>query len=133
MTSALQTFATRIAATRRIGKADVQALRRDILADGLGSRAEAEALIALDRRAVSVHATWPATLIGLVTEFAVWTARPTGVVDQDLAAWLKPLLTGETASPRGARILAEILREAHAVDESLKGLDMDMPSLPLAA
>src|SRR3954447_25467510 len=55
-TSSLQNFADRVLAKGRIGKQDVQVLQRDLVADGIATRRDAEILIDLDRRAGSFHA-----------------------------------------------------------------------------
>ena len=103
----------------RIGKHDVAALRRDVLADGVTSLEEAEALVALDRAVVFAHSSWAPTFIAALTDFAVWGARPTGIIDPAMGTWLAERLLGPEASPRAGRALADIVREADQVDETL--------------
>lgn len=129
----LREYTERILKTKRIGKMDVQYLRRNCLADGLMSRAEAEILIDLDRRVDNVHATWPSFFIGVLTEFAVWGSRPTGCIDQDTAQWLTTALMGNPPSPRTARILREIIAEAHESDELVLALMNDISMVAPAA
>ncbi len=135
--SSLQNFAERVLAKGRIGKRDVQDLQRDVLADGLMSRAEAEILIALDRKAATVHASWSACFIATLTDFVVWGSRPTGTIDAETAAWLAAALTAEGRSPRTNRLITELVKEAQDVDEALLALAEStampsaIPALPI--
>jgi hypothetical protein len=117
--SSLQAFADSLRAKGRIGKQDVALLQRAFLADGIMSRHEAELLIALDQEIAGADATWSAYLIGALVDYAVWGARPTGIIDRETGAWLAALLTGAGSSPLAGRILAEIVREADRVDAAL--------------
>lgn len=120
----LREFNDRLRAKARIGKNDVRLLRRELLADGIGSRDEAELLIALDRAVASAHPSWTAWLVSALVDFAVWGARPTGYVDADTAGWLVAALAGEDGVPthRGLRIAREICREAQGCDARLAAL-----------
>jgi len=75
----------------RIGKYDVQALRRDFFKDGLASREDADLLIELDREVDSVHFSWPAFFISALTEFAVWNSGPPGYIDKINRSGCSPL------------------------------------------
>ena len=114
----LQELAARIRAKGRIGKYDVLAMEREVLKDGLTSRAEAELLITLDRGVGSVHFSWPAFFAATLAEFAVWGSGPAGYIDADKAGWLLPLLTGEGATSRATRALVAIAQEAECFDEA---------------
>jgi hypothetical protein len=126
---ALETEAARIREKKRIRKQDVQKLRRDVLPDGLATREEAEVLIALDREATIVHASWPAFFIATLTDFVVWGLRPTGYVDPDIARWLSATLLQGEVSPRAMRLIREVIREAQAVDAALLSLPGDEPAM----
>jgi hypothetical protein len=110
----LETLAEQVLKKDRIGKYDVQALRRHILIDGITSRAEAEFLIALDRKVASVHFSWSAFFIAAMTEFVVWQSGEVGFIDQDKSAWLRSTLAGECVTDRARRALVAIAREARA-------------------
>jgi hypothetical protein len=114
----LEELAARIRAKGRIGKYDVQAMEREVLKEGLTSRAEAEVLIALDRAVGSVHFSWPAFFAATLAEFAVWGSGRAGYIDADKAQWLLPLLTGKAATSRAARALVAIAQEAECFDEA---------------
>ncbi|WP_372422363.1 hypothetical protein [Salinarimonas chemoclinalis] len=103
---------------------DVACLRAIALEDGISTREEADVLIALDRtvkRADEAAArAWSELFASLLVDFVVWGARPTGVVDPGLARWL---VTSVNAcggpSDNARRAIAQIVREAHRVDETL--------------
>ena len=114
----LEELAARIRAKGRIGKYDVHAMEREVLKDGLTSRAEAELLITLDRAVGSVHFSWSAFFAAALAEFAVWGSGPAGYIDADKACWLLPLLTGEGATSRATRALVAITQEAECFDEA---------------
>src|SRR5690349_17618852 len=56
--SLLEIFATKVAAKSRITFGDVCRLRRDVLPDGVACRAEAEALLNLDRLVGRADSSW---------------------------------------------------------------------------
>jgi hypothetical protein len=114
----LDDLAARVLAKRRIGKYDVEAMQRTVLKSGLGSRAEAELLISLDRTVGSVHFSWPRYFASILTEFVVWNSGPSGYIDAEKAAWLLPLLAGEGATSRATRALVTIAEEAECFDEA---------------
>ena len=116
----LHGFVDRVMEKREISGDDVKALQRDIFADGIVSREEADVLIALDRAVAKADPTWADFLVRAVVDFAVWTARPTGYIDQDGARWLTQSLScGAGPTATAARIAFEIVKEAHQVDEVL--------------
>ena len=96
--SSLQAFADQALKAGRISFGDVKRLQRDILPDGISSRAEAELLLTLDQtisRADRAFADW---LVAMMVDFVVWGLRPTGTVDAETAAWLTPFLAGQRAT-----------------------------------
>jgi hypothetical protein len=118
--NSLRAFVNRALEHKHISAEDVKELRRDILRDGLVSREEADALVALDRAAVPADGSWAEFLVETIVEFAVWTSRPTGYIDRDTARWLVTTLSGRGGpTATAARIAFEIVREAETVDETL--------------
>ncbi|HEX8662470.1 MAG TPA: hypothetical protein VF744_00400 [Beijerinckiaceae bacterium] len=118
--NSLRAFVNRALEHKHISTDDVKELRRDTLRDGLVSREEADALIALDRVAVPADGSWAEFLVGSIVEFAVWTSRPTGTIDRETARWLVTTLSGRGGpTATAARIAFEIVREAETVDETL--------------
>jgi hypothetical protein len=107
-------------AAGRISQADVQELARSLLRDGLGSRDDADMLIALERAVPDSHPSFADLLVSLVVDFAVWGERPTGYIDREVASWLAASLTGRNGPTAiGARIALELVRAAESSDETL--------------
>lgn len=116
----LHAFVERVIEDRTIAQSDVDLLRREILEDGLSSREEADVLIALDRAVARKDPSWAEYLVASVVEFAVWTARPTGCVEQDAARWLATSLScGGGPTETAVKIAFEVVKEAQQVDETL--------------
>src|SRR3954468_24187006 len=110
--SSPQAFARNVKKARRISFGDVQRLQRDILPDGICSRAEAELLLTLDQivsRADRAFADW---LVAMMVDFVVWGLRPTGTVDAESAAWLTPFLAGQRATKTMRRLARALAAEA---------------------
>lgn len=114
----LDEFSKRVLSKGRIGKYDVQSLQREILKDGITTRAEADLLIGLDREADSVHFSWSAFFISALTEFAVWQSGRPGYIDADKSEWLLTALAGEDATDRATRALVAIAQAAECFDEA---------------
>jgi len=101
-----------------ISAEDVKKLQRDILEDGIASRVEAEALLALDRT-LEVHESWGPALTALVVDFMVWSLRPTGSVNNDDALWLTTALDVGGPTETAMNIVYAILDETRNVDAAL--------------
>ena len=115
--SSLQAIVAEARTSGRIGFAHVQRLRRDALADGIGSRAEAELLLGLDQSLAKRDPAWERFLVAAIVDFVVWAERPTGTVDEGTARWLQTLLDGSTSS-RTARLIArEVAQEAQLLEQ----------------
>lgn len=105
---------------RAITDWDVRTLLRHVLPDGIASREEANALIALDRIVPEPCASWADVLITLIVDYVVWGERPTGVVRGDDAHWVVSSLGAAGGPTRTAlRVAHEIVREAAEVDDIL--------------
>ena len=108
-----------------ISDADLLVLKRDVLADGIMSRDEADLLIALER-AVAGSRDFADFLVASVIDFVVWGERATGYVDREVAAWLSASISGRSGpSPVGARIAMEIVREAQGSAEALMAFALE--------
>jgi hypothetical protein len=110
-------FNARALAKGRISFGDVRRLQRDIMPNGIGSRDEAELLLALDGQVGRRDPEWTRWLIAMVVDFVVWAERPTGVVDESTASWLASALRQHHPSKgcaRAPRIAREIVEEAQA-------------------
>jgi hypothetical protein len=101
---ALHAFVDRVLAAGRISSDEVRHLHREILPDGIPSRAVADALLALDRT-LEAGPLWSDFLTPAVVNYAVWGLRPTGVVNAETANWLLTALTIGEPTPTALRIL----------------------------
>lgn len=113
-------FIDRILNDRCITDDDVRLLQRDLLPHGISCQDEADMLIALDRAIRRRSRRWDDFLVQAVTEFAVWTARPTGIVMGGDARWLVSSLTaGGEETNNALRIAAAVMGEAQMADDLL--------------
>lgn len=118
--ASLENFVNHLVGAGEITLSDVRRLQRDILPDGVESRDEADVLIALDRAIATKHAAWSAFAIQNVTDYVVWTSRPTGYVDADTATWLVASLgAGRGPTAVAEAIAFEVVREAERADAAL--------------
>ena len=85
--------------TRRVAIADleranfidvhtVNRLRRDVFADGIVERHDVEALFAVERRGVATCPEWRDFFIEAAVDHLLWQCRPSGVLNEEQAAWL---------------------------------------------
>ena len=77
-----------IALSGAVGPADIVALRRAIYADGIVSRAEAEALFAIERARTAHSDGWSELFVEALTDYALNQEPPTGYLSADTAAWI---------------------------------------------
>jgi hypothetical protein len=129
----LRKFVARVLRSKRITFRDVRLLQREILADGLSTREEAEALIALDLAVPKADPAWAGYLVTLVVDFAVWGSRPTGYVDEDTARWLTTWLSCDAPSKNLLRIGREVISEAQDVGDALRSFVQQAPVHPVPA
>jgi hypothetical protein len=125
----LQSFCDSIIGKGRLEENDLRELQRDILADGITSRNDADALIGLDQAVGATAASgWADYFVASLVEFVVWTARPTGQVGEEEARWaVASLSLGHGPTENGLRAAFEIVREAQTVDEALLAFAMRGP------
>ena len=114
----LHSFIDRVIDNKKITIEDMALLINDILIDGVASRQEADALIALDR-IVDVPETWGNYIVPVIVDYVVWDSRPTGYVPADVCHWLINSLEVGELTETAARIAGEVVREAQSVDVAL--------------
>jgi hypothetical protein len=114
----LRDFIEAVIDSKYISADDVKKLQRDVLEDGIMSRVEAEALLALDR-ILDTHESWSPALTALIVDFMVWSLRPTGVVTNDDAMWLATALDVGGPTETAMNIAYAILDETQHVDPAL--------------
>jgi hypothetical protein len=115
----LSDFAIKVRSKNRISFGDVQRLQRNVIPDGIGSRADAELLLELDREMARTDRAWERWLVATIFDLVVWTERPTGLVDENSAIWLAAPLNGpeSTRPTKTARPIArEVAEEAQGFE-----------------
>ena len=103
-----------LCAGTEISAADVTALRREVFADGEVTRAEADALFALERAPGAKCVEWTPFFIEAMTDHVVWQARPTGIVNAAQGEWLLEQ-ADLTRTINALAALINVLAEAHRV------------------
>ena len=120
ISASLEIFVKSVMTAGKITLIDVQSLHRDVLPDGIGSRDEADILIALDRAIGEKHVAWSAFALTAIVDFVVWQSRPTGTIDGETARWLVASLSaGQGPSGLAEAIAFEVVCEAERVDPAL--------------
>jgi hypothetical protein len=128
ISSDLRKFVDVLLEQRAIRDADVQTFARDLLPDGANSHDVVDTLVALDRALKPTSANWAEFLVATVVDYVVWTCRPTGHVNRELATWLmSTLCVGDGPTANGMRIAFEVVREAERSDEALIAFAMNRP------
>ncbi|TIT76988.1 MAG: hypothetical protein E5W57_16880, partial [Mesorhizobium sp.] len=98
----------------RITAEDVTMLRREVFADGVVTRGEAEALFALDQTARDKCPQWSPFFIEAVTDYIVRQEKPEGYISQENADWLVRAISrdGTVDSRTELELLVHVLEEA---------------------
>ncbi len=117
-TADLHNFINQVIDNKRVTAEDVKRLKTDILENGIGSRGEADALLALDRT-LDTDLSWADFLTAVMVDYVVWGSRPTGRVPAETAAWLVTAFTCGEPTGNAVRIARAIVAEAQDVDPEL--------------
>lgn len=132
ITGPLHEFIDRVIDHGAMRDEDVARLRCEICPDGIASRSEADALIALDRL-VDVPASWGDFMVQALLAFAQRQCAATGILTHDFINWLNSSLDIGQPTERAARIAAAVIAETHCVDDYLRRLaKMSFTSTALA-
>lgn len=113
---ALQDLVDRLAADGRVTAEEALQLRQAVFPDGVVSRDEAEALIALDARVASQDAAWAAAFVEGVVDYAM---RDGGHVSAETADWLIAAFGHEGARETEVEAVLKVLERAESAPESL--------------
>lgn len=105
----------------RIDPEDVLLLRREVFRDGVVTRGEAEALLALDASRSEKCAEWPIFLVEAITDFIVHQEAPAGYISADNANWLIDAISrdGVVNSLTELELLIHALEKARSAPEHL--------------
>ncbi|WP_434722990.1 hypothetical protein [Mesorhizobium sp. RIZ17] len=98
----------------KITAEDVTMLRREVFADGVVSRGEAEALFALDQTARDKCGEWASFFVEAVTDYIVHQEKPEGYISEENADWLVRTISrdGMVDSRTELELLVHVLEEA---------------------
>lgn len=112
----MQNLVDRLAADGRVTADEALQLRQAVFPDGVVSREEAEALIALDARVASHDAAWAAAFVEGVADYAM---RAGGHVDAETADWLIAAFGPEGARETELEAVLKVLERAESAPETL--------------
>ena len=117
-----------IAASRRIEKDDIRAIRTVLDEEVAADRHTIEKLIDLDRSAQGGTA-WREFLAEVVADYAIWVEGPLGKVSAETSAWLIATLGGASGSPApsASHVAHAVIAEAEETDVSLTLFALTMP------
>jgi hypothetical protein len=121
----LREFVDKVIDRKCITEDDMNILRHQCINDEIFNRETVDVLVALDRIVVNRCEAWREYLVATVVDFAVWTSRPTGIIDKETANWLVTTLSaGEGPTDNAMTIAFEVVREAERCDELLVSFAM---------
>ncbi|RVD61889.1 hypothetical protein EN828_17185 [Mesorhizobium sp. M2D.F.Ca.ET.185.01.1.1] len=111
----------------KISAEDVAMLRREVFADGVVSRGEAEALFALDQSARDKCGEWAPFFVEAVTDYIVHQERPEGYISQENAGWLVRTISrdGMVDSRTELELLVHVLEEAKSSPNELSAYALE--------
>ena len=128
---------------RKVTALDVSWLRREVFADGVVTREAAEELFAVERADIEKSPEWTDFFVEMVTDYALWQARPTGALNETQAEWLLEQ-ADSCMTVNALAALVNVLGEAHIAPRwflstvrarahrQWKGLDVVVTAPPLA-
>jgi hypothetical protein len=97
---------------RKVTAMDVAWLRREVFAEGVVSQEAAEELFSVERADVEKAPEWTDFFVEMITDYALWQNRPTGVLNEAQAEWL--LAQADSCmSVNALAALVNVLGEAH--------------------
>ncbi|TPO10941.1 hypothetical protein [Mesorhizobium sp. B1-1-5] len=111
----------------KITAEDVTMLRRDVFADGLVSRGEAEALFALDQTARDKCGEWAPFFVEAVTDYIVHQEKPDGYISEQNADWLVRTVSrdGIVDGRTELELLVHVLEEAKSSPSELSAYALE--------
>jgi hypothetical protein len=97
---------------RKVTAMDVSWLRREVFADGVVTREAAEELFAVERAKIGKAPEWTDFFVEMITDYALWQARPTGQLNETQAEWLLEQ-ADSCMTVNALATLVNVLGEAH--------------------
>ena len=102
---------------------NVLELRRNVFADGVMTRGEAQMLLDCDRSAKDKCAEWAPFLYEAISDYIVHQERPSGYISQDNATWLQNTLADDSAETT-IGLLVHVLEKAKSAPEGLSAMGL---------
>ncbi|MBZ9858517.1 hypothetical protein [Mesorhizobium sp. CA12] len=111
----------------KITAEDVTMLRREVFADGVVSRGEAEALFALDQTARDKCGEWAPFFVEAVTDYIVHQEKPEGYISEQNADWLVRTVSrdGIVDGRTELELLVHVLEEARSSPSELSAYALE--------
>lgn len=111
----------------KITAEDVTMLRREVFADGVVTRGEAEALFALDQTARDKCGEWAPFFVEAVTDYIVHQEKPEGYISEQNADWLVRTVSrdGMVDSRTELELLVHVLEEAKSSPDQLSAYALE--------
>jgi hypothetical protein len=119
----LDAFMAQLMNSARVTQENVLELRRNVFADGIMTRGEAQMLLDIDRAAKDKCADWAPFLYEAVSDYIVHQERPAGYISQDNAVWLQNTLACDSAETVTG-LLVHVLEKAKSAPESLSAMGL---------
>jgi hypothetical protein len=101
---------------RRVTAQDVAWLRREVFADGVVTRDDADELFAVAREDMNNAPEWKEFFVEMIARHVVRQSEPAGAVSEERARWLLARVD-ECTSVEALAALVNVLAEAHSVPE----------------
>lgn len=103
--------------SRHVDAADVVALLREVYADGIATREEAEELISFDHTLTEATSGWTEFFSNTIADHVLRRRAPEGAVDAEAAAWLIGLLGRgrQTATAGGFAAIVRLIETANDI------------------
>lgn len=110
-----------IAARRGITADDVRALRREVFAGGIVSRADAQAIFDLDTTCHVKDLAWADLYVDTLTDYFVWQSEPSGFIDTAKTGLLMENIVreGRVAHAAALELLINVIFWAESCPEDL--------------
>jgi hypothetical protein len=129
---ALHTLMDQLAADRAVSADEALELRRAVFPDGVVSREEAEALIALAARVANTDEVWTQAFVEAVTDHVLQAGPYPGHVDEAMASWLASRFGAEGPRETEVEALLKILERAESAPDYLSAFTRDRVAALLA-
>ncbi|MGI9401547.1 MAG: hypothetical protein ACR2O0_09860 [Rhizobiaceae bacterium] len=122
-----ENFVGILAEENKISPKDVLYFRGEVFRDGVVSRQEADALLAMNSQVAEKCQEWNEFFVEALTEYTVFQAEPRGYVTVDNAQWIIDAVNadGRVEAASELELLVRILSKSNSSPEMLVGFTLD--------